>query len=87
MDRNVIKARSLARKRIRIRKKVAGSAERPRLTVYRSEKHIYAQIINDESGTTLVSASTQDKALRDSTKDLDPTAAATGVTDRLQSSV
>jgi large subunit ribosomal protein L18 len=42
----------------RIRKKVEGSELRPRLTVFRSDKHIYAQIINDESGTTLVSAST-----------------------------
>ncbi len=49
----------LRRKR-RIRKKIYGTAERPRLTVYRSNRHIYAQIINDETGATLVSASTID---------------------------
>jgi large subunit ribosomal protein L18 len=42
----------------RIRRKVEGSEERPRLTVFRSDKHIYAQIVNDQTGTTLVSAST-----------------------------
>ncbi len=41
----------------RIRRKVEGIEARPRLTVFRSDKHIYAQIINDETGTTLVSAS------------------------------
>jgi large subunit ribosomal protein L18 len=41
----------------RIRRKVEGSVERPRLTVFRSDKHIYAQIINDVTGTTVVSAS------------------------------
>jgi large subunit ribosomal protein L18 len=45
----------------RIRKKVIGTATKPRLNVFRSSKHIYAQIINDETGTTLVSASTMDK--------------------------
>jgi len=42
----------------RIRRKVEGTQERPRLTVFRSDKHIYAQIVNDENGATLVSAST-----------------------------
>lgn len=42
----------------RIRKKVAGSPERPRLSIYRSVNHIYAQIIDDHKGVTLVSAST-----------------------------
>jgi large subunit ribosomal protein L18 len=42
----------------RIRRKVEGVEARPRLTVFRSDKHIYAQIINDETGATLVSAST-----------------------------
>lgn len=52
-----------AKRHLRVRKKVYGTAERPRLNVYRSEKHIYAQIINDDLGTTLVSASTLDKEL------------------------
>lgn len=42
----------------RIRRKLEGTEVRPRLTVFRSDKHIYAQIINDETGATLVSAST-----------------------------
>jgi len=46
----------------RIRKKVRGSAERPRLAVYRSLKHIYAQVIDDVAGKTLATASTAEKA-------------------------
>ena len=45
------------KKKIRIRKTVSGTAERPRLCVFRSGKHMYAQIINDVAGTTLVSVS------------------------------
>src|ERR1043165_6602814 len=48
----------------RIRRKVRGSTERPRLAVYRSINHIYAQVIDDERGQTLVSASTTEKDLR-----------------------
>lgn len=45
------------RKKIRIRKVVKGTDERPRLCIYRSNKHVYAQVINDVKGATLVSAS------------------------------
>ena len=45
----------------RVRKKVSGTAERPRLCVFRSTNHIYAQVIDDVKGHTLCSASTQDK--------------------------
>ena len=48
----------------RIRKKVQGTAERPRLAVFRSLNHIYAQVIDDRLGKTLVSASTTEKDLR-----------------------
>jgi large subunit ribosomal protein L18 len=47
----------------RIRKKVRGSAERPRLAVFRSLNHIYAQLIDDDSGKTLATASTAEKTL------------------------
>lgn len=47
----------------RVRKRVRGSSERPRLTVFRSNKHIYAQIIDDECGQSLVSASTADAGI------------------------
>ncbi|HPW45364.1 MAG TPA: 50S ribosomal protein L18 [bacterium] len=49
------------RRRNRIRKKIHGTAEKPRLSVFRSAKHISAQLIDDDSGTTLVSASTYQK--------------------------
>ena len=51
----------------RIRRKVTGSSERPRLAIYRSLNHIYAQVIDDRSGQTLVSASTTEKDLRGNT--------------------
>jgi len=53
------------KRHLRVRKKVFGTPERPRLNVFRSNKHIYAQIIDDLKGHTLVSASTLDKELRD----------------------
>ena len=51
----------------RIRKKVQGTAERPRLAIYRSLNHIYAQLIDDEAGRTVASASTTEKDLRGGT--------------------
>jgi len=62
--------RNLARKRRhkRVRKHVHGTPERPRLNVFRSLNAIYAQVIDDEVGTTLVSASTLDKELRGKAK-------------------
>jgi len=49
------------KRHLRVRKNIIGTAERPRLNVFRSLSHIYAQIINDKTGATLVSASTMDK--------------------------
>jgi len=49
----------------RVRKRVLGTDQRPRLTVFRSAKHIYAQVISDESGRTLAAASTLSKELRE----------------------
>ena len=57
MARNRQQERRLRIKR-RIRKKISGTAERPRLSVFRTNKHIYAQLIDDISGHTLVAAST-----------------------------
>ena len=51
------------RRHRRVRGKISGTAERPRLDVFRSAKHIYAQIIDDVAGVTLVSASSMDKDL------------------------
>jgi len=53
------------RRHRRLRKRVVGTAERPRLNVFRSLKHIYAQIIDDERGHTLVAASTVEPEVRD----------------------
>ncbi len=54
-----------ARRRERIRRKVQGTSARPRLAVFRSGKHLYAQVIDDSKGVTLASASTVEKGLRD----------------------
>jgi large subunit ribosomal protein L18 len=53
------------RRRWRVRKKLQGSAERPRLSIHRSNKHVSCQIIDDSTGRTLVAASTQDTQLRE----------------------
>jgi large subunit ribosomal protein L18 len=52
------------RRHLRVRKKVRGTAARPRLAVFRSNKHIYAQVIDDVSGRTLASASTMEASAR-----------------------
>ena len=58
----MLKLQGRARRKRRIRKKVAGSVERPRLTVFRSSRHMYAQVIDDVRGTTLVAATSNSKA-------------------------
>ncbi|WP_438435306.1 50S ribosomal protein L18 [Gorillibacterium sp. sgz500922] len=52
------------KRHLRVRKKIQGTVERPRLSIYRSSKHMYAQIIDDVNGKTLAAASTQDKELQ-----------------------
>jgi len=57
--------RAALRRKYHVRKKVFGTPERPRLSVFRSLRHIYAQIVDDTAGVTLVSASTKAKVVRD----------------------
>ena len=61
-----VKTKEDVRKRLhdRIRKKIHGTTTRPRLAVFRSQAHIYAQVIDDDAGTTLCAASSLDKDLR-----------------------
>ncbi|GIN92810.1 50S ribosomal protein L18 [Siminovitchia terrae] len=59
LDKNKVRKKRHAR----VRTKISGTSERPRLSVYRSNKNIYAQLIDDETGVTLASASTLDKEL------------------------
>jgi large subunit ribosomal protein L18 len=66
--RTAEKVRQLERRRRRVRQMIMGTAERPRLNVFRSRSHIYAQIIDDIDGTTLAAASSLDKSLRKSLK-------------------
>ena len=58
-----MKATRRARRRNRVRKKISGTADRPRLAVFRSNRHIIAQLIDDEAGHTLAAASTREAAL------------------------
>lgn len=60
----------------RIRNRISGTPEKPRLSVYRSDKHIYAQVIDDVSGKTLVSASTVEKEIAAQLSELDKSGAA-----------
>ena len=71
-DRNEIREIRHAR----VRKKISGTPEMPRLSVYRSNKHIQAQIIDDTKGVTLVSASTLDPSLKGQLEEVDKKGAA-----------
>ncbi len=62
------KEASRLKRKLSVRKKISGSSERPRLTIFRSARHIYAQVVNDVDGRTLVQASSLDKDLRDGVK-------------------
>jgi len=62
--RTAAKTRARIRRHLRVRKRVTGSAERPRLVVNRSAKHIFVQVVDDTVGRTLASASTLDESIR-----------------------
>ena len=66
---DINKKRRLVRlkRKVSIRKKLSGTAERPRVSVTRSHKYIYAQVIDDVSGRTLAAASSQEQSMRDNT--------------------
>jgi large subunit ribosomal protein L18 len=64
MKQIVLKAVRRRRRKLRVRKRVFGTVERPRLTVFRSHKNIYAQIVDDLAGRTLTAASTMEEPLR-----------------------
>jgi large subunit ribosomal protein L18 len=73
--------RTVARlkRQARIRKKIKGTAQRPRLSVFRSARHVYAQIVDDTAGATLVTASTVEKTFKEQTKPENKRSAATQV--------
>jgi large subunit ribosomal protein L18 len=73
MIRKISKNEIRERVHIRIRKKLRGTTERPRLTVFRSTAHIYAQVIDDIKGVTLVAASSTEKAVTGETTGKKPT--------------
>lgn len=72
------KSRTLVRekKHMRIRNRLSGTSTRPRLSVFRSNKHMYAQVIDDEAANTLVAASTTEKAVKSELKYTDDVEAA-----------
>lgn len=77
-DKAMHKRRGRIRRHNRVRRRIVGTAERPRLAVYRSNKHIIAQVIDDSAGHTLASASTVEGPLRTSATGNTAAAAAVG---------
>lgn len=71
-----VKLTGRERRKLRIRNKIAGTEERPRLSVFRSAKHIYAQVVDDGAGKTLAAASTLSPDLKGSLGEADKTEAA-----------
>lgn len=65
MITKVDKNKARKKRHLRVRNKIQGTSQRPRLNVFRSEKHIYCQLIDDTKGVTIASASTLDKELKD----------------------
>jgi large subunit ribosomal protein L18 len=61
------------RRKLRIRRKISGTPERPRMSVFRSLKHVYAQVVDDSKGTTLAHASTLSKDVKPAADDMNKT--------------
>ena len=76
MIKKIDKNAERQRRHARVRKKISGTAQTPRLNVYRSLNHIYVQIIDDTKGVTLCSASTMEKSVKAAIKDMTKTDAA-----------
>jgi large subunit ribosomal protein L18 len=74
--KKMAKLEGRARRKARIRNKISGTSERPRLSVFRSARHIYAQVVDDTGGGTLASASTLSRDLRGTLESDDKTGAA-----------
>ena len=72
IDKNAVRQK----RHRRVRKNISGTAETPRMNVYRSLNHIYVQIIDDTKGVTLASASTMEKAVKEKIEDMTKTEAA-----------
>ena len=83
MDKNIKKTLRRDRIRRRIRSTIKGTAERPRLCVYKSNKNIYAQLVNDRLGHTLAGVSTESEGVADEVKDMSKQEAAELVGKRL----
>ena len=81
MIKKINKSAIRKKKHLRIRNRFSGTAERPRLAVFRSNSHMYAQIIDDEAGKTLVSCSTLEKDVAGTLKETDNIEAAKAVGD------
>ncbi len=79
MVRKESRAKIRAKKHRRLRNRISGTAERPRLAVFRSNNHMYAQIIDDTVGNTIVSASTLDKEVKEAVEKTNNVAAAAQV--------
>jgi large subunit ribosomal protein L18 len=73
MEKTAQREAARRRRHRRVRKSVVGTSQRPRFNVFRSLKHIYAQVIDDSRGRTLAAASTLDPELRDKVKGLNKT--------------
>ena len=79
MDSTELKRKARIKRKKRIRKRVFGTTDRPRLSVFRSKRHIYAQLIDDSSGHTMAAASSVEKIVKDNPENENNISAATRI--------